>query len=201
MFFNKKQPKGNDVVYPTPQDAMPEEWVDCAEALEKALGELGVNVTVEARNNGTPGSDLLIVFFSFFVVMVDTHEDRWVLGLPNPKTGDQEWFDDLKGFTNLPPRAIAIMVVARSLVFFMQFMDVFSQVPEEEKKDFQVDQALLFELIRASTSAAIPGHWTELDSGTSDAEDRYLTMLGQAAKENSDRALAQLGIDFSKLDS
>ncbi len=199
MFFNKKQPSLSESGYPTPADAMPDDWVECAEALGKALRELGVTASVEARNNGEPGSDLLVVFFRFFVVMVDTYEDRWVLGLPNPETGEQEWFDDFKGFSNLPARAIAILVVSRSLVFFMQLMDVLSKVPDEAKKDFQVDQALLFELIRASTSASIPGHWKELNPETPEAEDHFLTMLGQAAKENSNRALAQLGIDFSEL--
>ena len=184
------------VGYPTKRDEMPDEWVASAEALEAALKDLGLSARVEARNNGTPNSDLLIVFFSFFVVFVDRHEDRWVFGLPNPRGGEQQWFDDLQGFKHLPPRALAIQVAARGFIFMMNFLDFMGNMPQEVKDKFQVDQALLTELIRATTSAAIPGHWSEIDSKVSDEEDDYLTVFGKTAELRIEHELSSAGIDY-----
>lgn len=197
MFFKKKEPSLGDLGYPTPADAMPDEWVASAEALEKALRDLGVDARVEARNNGTPGSDLLIVFFSFFVVFVDRHQDRWVFGLPNPRGGgEKQWFDDLEGFKNLPARAVAIQVVARGMIFMMNFLDFISDMPQETKDRFEVDQVLLLQLIKASTTAAIPGHWLEIDPKVSDVEDKYLTIFGKTAEKRIEHELSAAGINF-----
>lgn len=56
------------MTYPTSADAIADDWVTSASELEQAIAELGVTATVEARNDGTPGSDALVVTYSTFNV-------------------------------------------------------------------------------------------------------------------------------------
>ncbi len=184
------------MTYPTPKDEMPDEWVAGAEALEKALNELGVVARVEARNNGTPGSDLLIVFFSFFLIFVDRDNGRWVFGVPNPSGGEMQWFDDLKGFQHIPARALAIQVVARSTVFFMTYLDQVGNLPQKDKEEVNIDQDLLLQLTLAMTTAKLSGHWLENGHTDSEEEDHYLTMFAQIANQMVAHNLYSMGIPY-----
>jgi len=182
--------------YPRKRDAMPDEWLDCEEALQKALHELGMHsVVVEARNNGTPGSDLLVVSFSFFIMLVDFDDGTWVIGLPSIGGEGKEWFGDLTGFKNITPRMLAIQVVARARLFFMRFIDFLTKIPPESRKDIEVDQALLFEIARADVSARTLGHWTALDENTPEDEEIYLTAFAQSAQLMVKQSIIDLGID------
>ena len=178
--------------YPSTSDAMPEGWVDSANALQKALHELGVSAKAEARNNGTPGSDLIIVSISGFDIRVDYKRGHWIGTLPSIRGRNLDEIH-VPSAENLPPRALAITVVGWAIITFAVFVDTVD-LSAEDARVGTAFQALLFELTRAQVSATVPGHWLGIDSSASEEEDDFLTAYAEATKEAVKAFLQHIGV-------
>lgn len=184
--------------FPTQSDDMPDTWDGCVEALECALRDLGLDNAECSLRESPSGKTVILAEFGGWVSLISTgNGGRWLRVFPpGPETGEEGFEDLVVTGPVVPPRALAIALVAWTKWELMEFacdqtaMAKIMQKLGQPSDEYQLGtdyQAKLLAVAAALANALIPEYWLSLDDSSGNPEAIFLSSLAAALDERATR--------------